>query len=156
MEQNRIFGLILGQLAILKKNWADYEQLLRSVFSCFQGQFFFFFKLSSVRTKKLHDIMISLLNFFLIFFKHFFGKNRLNIHNQLCIALLDIPLHNFFIMTLVITLSFYKIESSYINELIKYDHIVWPYFHTSRPLKTKNLFPLKTPLSYQQSSCNNL
>ena len=21
-----------------KKNWADYEQLLRSVFSCFQGQ----------------------------------------------------------------------------------------------------------------------
>ena len=24
-----------------KKNWADYEQLLRSVFSCFQGQFFF-------------------------------------------------------------------------------------------------------------------
>jgi hypothetical protein len=33
------FGLILGQLAILKKKfWADYEQLLRAVFSCFQGQ----------------------------------------------------------------------------------------------------------------------
>ena len=25
-----------------KNNWADYEQLLRPVFSCFHGQFFFF------------------------------------------------------------------------------------------------------------------
>ena len=39
MEQNMRFGLILGRLAILKKNgWADYEHLLRVVFSCFQGQ----------------------------------------------------------------------------------------------------------------------
>ena len=38
MEQKMIFGLILGRLAILKKNWADYEQLLRAVFSCFHGQ----------------------------------------------------------------------------------------------------------------------
>ena len=32
------FGLVLGRLAMLKKNWADYEQLLRVFFSCFQGQ----------------------------------------------------------------------------------------------------------------------
>ena len=33
------FGLVLGWLAILKKKiWADYEQLLRAVFSCFQGK----------------------------------------------------------------------------------------------------------------------
>ena len=41
MEQNMRFGLILGWLAILKKKFLDdYEQLLRSVFSRFQGQFF--------------------------------------------------------------------------------------------------------------------
>ena len=41
MEQNRRFGLILGLLATLKtKFWADYEQLLSAVFSCFQGHFF--------------------------------------------------------------------------------------------------------------------
>ena len=38
MEQNMRFVLILGRLAVLKKNWADYEQLLRLVFSCFHGQ----------------------------------------------------------------------------------------------------------------------
>ena len=39
MEQELRFGLDLGRLAVLKKRvWADYEQLLRVVFSCFQGQ----------------------------------------------------------------------------------------------------------------------
>ena len=39
MEQKMRFGLVLGQLAILKKQLgADYELLLRVVFSCFQGQ----------------------------------------------------------------------------------------------------------------------
>ena len=38
MEQNMRFVLILGRLEVLKKNWADYEQLLRPVFSCFHGQ----------------------------------------------------------------------------------------------------------------------
>ena len=28
--------------AVLKKIWADYEQLLKAVFSCFHGQNFFF------------------------------------------------------------------------------------------------------------------
>jgi hypothetical protein len=32
MEQKLRFGLDLGQFALLKKNWADYEQLLRAVF----------------------------------------------------------------------------------------------------------------------------
>ena len=38
MELNMKFGLVLGRLAILKKMGADYEQLSRVVFSCFQGQ----------------------------------------------------------------------------------------------------------------------
>ena len=32
------FGPDLGRLALLKKNWADCEQLLRPVFSCFHEQ----------------------------------------------------------------------------------------------------------------------
>jgi len=39
MGKKMRFGLVLGQLAILKKKFgADYEQLLRAVFSCFHGQ----------------------------------------------------------------------------------------------------------------------
>ena len=39
MEQELRFGLDLGRLAVLKKRfWVDYEQLLRVVSSCFQGQ----------------------------------------------------------------------------------------------------------------------
>ena len=38
MEQKLRFGLFCAQMSILKKNWADYEQLLVSVYSCFQGQ----------------------------------------------------------------------------------------------------------------------
>jgi hypothetical protein len=36
VEQKMRFGLVLGWLAILKKMGADYEQLLRMVFSCLQ------------------------------------------------------------------------------------------------------------------------
>ena len=35
IEQKMRFGLVLGQLAILEKNRADYEQLLRAVFFMF-------------------------------------------------------------------------------------------------------------------------
>ena len=38
MEQELIFGLDLGRLAIPKKNCADYEQLLRPVFHVFMGK----------------------------------------------------------------------------------------------------------------------
>ena len=39
MEQELRFGLDLGRLVVLeKKVWADYEQLLEVVFSCFQEQ----------------------------------------------------------------------------------------------------------------------
>ena len=38
MEQKMRFGLVLGEMAILKKMRADYEQLLRVFFSCFQVQ----------------------------------------------------------------------------------------------------------------------
>ena len=39
MEQELRFGLDLGRMAVLKKRvWANYEQLLRMFFSCFQEQ----------------------------------------------------------------------------------------------------------------------
>ena len=38
MEQKLSFGLFLGRLAIVKKNWADYEHFLKAFFSCFHGQ----------------------------------------------------------------------------------------------------------------------
>jgi hypothetical protein len=40
MNQELRFGLDSGQLALLKKIeiWANYEQLLRPVISCFHGQ----------------------------------------------------------------------------------------------------------------------
>ena len=45
-------------LAVLKKNWTDYEQILSSVFSCFHGQKIneYFLKHCSVRTEKLDKI----------------------------------------------------------------------------------------------------
>ena len=43
---------------VLKKVWADYEQLLKGFFSCFQGQFFFIIKYCSVRTKKLYKMKL--------------------------------------------------------------------------------------------------
>jgi hypothetical protein len=62
MEQKMRFWLVLGRLAILKKElWANYEQLLRVVFSCFQGQknyLKFSLKYFSVRTKKLHKMKV--------------------------------------------------------------------------------------------------
>ena len=38
MEQKLRFRLDLGQLAILKKNWVCYEQILRAFFHSFHGQ----------------------------------------------------------------------------------------------------------------------
>ena len=38
MEQELRFGLDLGQLALLKKDWDDYEHFLRPFFSCFHGE----------------------------------------------------------------------------------------------------------------------
>ena len=69
MEQELRFGLDLGRLALLKKNMvADYEQLLRPVFSLFRGQkrfLTFFWKHYSVCTEKLHNTFFT--NFFLNF-----------------------------------------------------------------------------------------
>ena len=60
MEQNMRFGLVLGQLAVLKKNWAvkyaSFEDFL-----CFHAQkinFNFLKKYYIVRTKKLHRIKV--------------------------------------------------------------------------------------------------
>ena len=67
--------------AVLKKMlWANYEQLLNMVFSCFQGQkksLKFFKKHFSVRTKKLHKINFIKKNFELKI-ESKYDKNRLN------------------------------------------------------------------------------
>ena len=110
MEQNMKFGLILGWLAILKKMGANYEQLLRSFFSCFQGQknVNLFYKHCRVGTKKFHNTYL----FYKIFKKNQLKKitkNRLNIHNQFCIALLrDTSLCDFYVMTLITAKHFFK------------------------------------------------
>ena len=68
MEQRLRFGLVLGRMALLKiKFWADYEQLLRAVFSCFHRQknLIFFKTLESiVGTKKLLKMKVKKVNFF--------------------------------------------------------------------------------------------
>ena len=61
MEQKMRFGLVLGRLAILKKKMgADYEQLLRVFFSCFQGQnnVISLQKYCIAHTKKLHKLKV--------------------------------------------------------------------------------------------------
>ena len=67
------FELVSGWLAIM------------FFFSCFQGQNFLF-KYYSVHTKKVHN-----MPFINIFFILGGAQNRLNIHNQLCLALLETP-----------------------------------------------------------------
>ena len=73
-------AIFLEQVGNTEKNWADYEQLLKNVFSCFQGQKInlkFFQKYCSVRTKKLHKI--SFIYIFILFpYKFFLNWNRLN------------------------------------------------------------------------------
>ena len=39
MEQELRFRMDFGMLAVLKKNWADYEQLLREIFYVFIDKF---------------------------------------------------------------------------------------------------------------------
>ena len=83
MEHNMRFRLILGQVAILKKK---IEPIMCNFWSRFFKVFmgnFFFFKHCSVHTKKLHNISY--------IFYSFLAKNRLNIHNQLCIAPQETP-----------------------------------------------------------------
>ena len=62
MEENTRFGQVLDRSAILKKKLgADYEQLLRVFFSCFQGQknnLEFLKKYCSIRTQKLHKMKV--------------------------------------------------------------------------------------------------
>ena len=58
MEQELRFGLDLGRLALLKK-WADYEQLMRPVFSCFHGQ-----NKEIKNTVELHDMKLKNIFFF--------------------------------------------------------------------------------------------
>ena len=94
MERNLRFVLILGRLATLKnKIGADYEQVLRPAFSCFRGQkkvLELKKKYCSIHTKMHNIFFYQKMGFFLIFLI-FFAKNRLDIHNQLCIVLLEIP-----------------------------------------------------------------
>ena len=92
-----------------KSAWADYEQLLRAVFSCFQGQkniAKFFWKYPSVRTEKLHKIPLTKF-FFEIFLTPKTWKNHSQIGLKLCMIVYcstgDTSFRDFFIMTLITT-----------------------------------------------------
>jgi hypothetical protein len=73
MDQSMRFGLVLGRLAILKKKiWADYEQLLRVLFSCFHVQkskIFF----ENIVVSALKSCILSRLS------NSFLAENRLNL-----------------------------------------------------------------------------
>jgi hypothetical protein len=93
------FGLILGWLAILKKKMgADYEQLLRLVFSYFRGQKNAIFK------KKTLFYNISFIIILFLFKKKIFG-NKYAKYSQSFVycSTRDTYLHDFYIMTLQIT-----------------------------------------------------
>ena len=98
MEQNMRFGLVLGWLAILKK------PIRGPIMSNFWGQFFHVFmgknkvnsfKYCSVCTKKLLDIYLMILFFYL--FLNFFGWKQAKYSQSI-----EDTLHDFHIMTLTI------------------------------------------------------
>jgi hypothetical protein len=74
------------------------------MFSGAKKIFKIFLKYCSVCTKKLHNIFF-IKEMFYFFLDFFLPKNRLNIHNQLCIycstSTRDTSLRDFYIMTLV-------------------------------------------------------
>ena len=60
-NRNWDLGWVWASWQYWKTNWADYEQLLRSVFSCFQGQKkirFFFLNIAASALKKLHKMKL--------------------------------------------------------------------------------------------------
>ena len=60
------FGLILGRLAILKKNWPDYDQVLKAVFSSFHGQ-------KNIQNSVASSLKICILLFYRLFLWIFGG-----------------------------------------------------------------------------------
>ena len=77
MEQIIRFGLVLGQLALMKKNWGRLGATFENnffMFSWAKKNNFFFFKYCSVRNKKLHNISFIIFVNFLLFFQFFLMK----------------------------------------------------------------------------------
>ena len=97
MEQKKRFGLVLGWLAVLEKDWADcdYEQLLRVVFSCFQTLVLSWLVFKSGLWWLLRYI------FFYIFILVFFYIKQAK-YSQLIVSCStgDISLRDFYISTL--------------------------------------------------------
>ena len=88
MKQKTIFGQ--SQLAIPNNNLGQLLTTFQGSFSCFQGQFLFILSII-VPTLKSCKHNISLYIIFETFLNLFLAQNRLNIHNQLCHALLETP-----------------------------------------------------------------
>ena len=89
MEQKMWFWLELGWLAVLKKNFGP---ILRAFFSCFhEKKMLKNFVVSALKSCIKSLLQIFFWIFFWFFLKLFLAQNRLNIHNQLCIALLETP-----------------------------------------------------------------
>ena len=101
MYQGQSHYIDVAQGAIFMRFWAGWQYWKNQfgpIMSNFWGRFFhvfvgkkmiYFLKHCSVYTKKLHNIFF--LEYFFNFVWFFWAKNRLNIHNQLCITLLDTP-----------------------------------------------------------------
>ena len=60
------FGLILGRLSILKKNWPDYDQVLKADFSNFHGQ-------KNIQNSVASSLKICILLFYRLFLWIFGG-----------------------------------------------------------------------------------
>ena len=115
MGQKMRFGLVSGRWLYWKKIGADYEQLLRVIFQVFREVLFNYCSVS----KKLHKIKLrkpkkKLFEIYLVI-----NLNRLNILNQLCIALLKIPpcatsIYWLCFAHLVWLLLYFKTRSKYI------------------------------------------
>ena len=92
VKQNMKFGLILGWLAVLKKQLGQLTATLETdFFHVFMSKKIEHLKKNIVEFA-LKSRIISFTKFFLTFFFDFIlQKNRLHIHNLLCIALLETP-----------------------------------------------------------------
>ena len=82
--------------------WQYWKKKLGPILSNFWGHFFYVFRgKKNIGFKKIYIVASALksciiyllyIYFFKFFLNFFLAKNRLNIHNQLCIGLLETPL----------------------------------------------------------------
>ena len=93
MENQFWAGLGSRIVLVKKKAWGQLGATFEGSFFMFSGPKKYlklFQKYCSIHIKKLHTLFYSLFFFWIFWF--YLDQNRLNIHNQLCLALLETPL----------------------------------------------------------------